>query len=142
MQHVHVKLYLADYAAVTPDSKLTTVGAGISIVGTPATFTVFGILDWAWGGVGQHHTVEMELVDEDGHLFEFPLPDGSEGSVKVSHTQPLVAAPGVEPGTRIQSPLAMPLNGLPLKAGSRYEVRITIDGETDPEWYVGFSTRS
>ena len=50
---------------------------------------------------------------------------------------------GIPPGHRVGSPRIVTMVGnfvLPLALGTRYEFRLSIDGETDETWRVGFDT--
>jgi hypothetical protein len=49
--------------------------------------------------------------------------------------------PGLKPGTPIDLPLAINVGPMPIPPGGRYEWRLSIDGETQDEWRVVFSTR-
>jgi hypothetical protein len=141
VKDVHAKLFLADYAQVA-DGKLTTVGAGWNTTGPgPAQFGVAVMIDWPWSEVGSHHTVKIELIDDDGQLVEFPQPEGPDAPFQWTGTGPLIAAPGVEQGSRIVQTLALNVAGLPLPAGGRFEFRMEIDDEADAEWFAAFSTR-
>jgi hypothetical protein len=47
----------------------------------------------------------------------------------------------VPEGTPIDVALAVNLGPLPLEPGNRYTWRLTIDGETNEDWALGFTTR-
>jgi len=61
--------------------------------------------------------------------------------LRIDGTFQATPAPGVKPGTPIDVPLAFNFGPQPIEPGSRYEWRLTIDGETHDDWRVAFSTR-
>lgn len=48
--------------------------------------------------------------------------------------------PGVRAGTPIPVPFAFNSGPQPIPAGGHYEWRLMIDGETDEDWRLAFST--
>ena len=53
-----------------------------------------------------------------------------------------VVPPGIKPGTPLELPLAVNSGPLPLEPGSRYEWRLSINGEGDDDWRLAFSVRA
>jgi hypothetical protein len=49
--------------------------------------------------------------------------------------------PGLKPGSPLDFALAVNVPPLQLPPDSRYVWRLAIDGESDEDWYVGFTTR-
>ena len=66
------------------------------------------------------------------HLHAFALEVGLSGEEWLT---------GIEPGTPLELPLAVNSGPLPLEPGSRYEWRLSIDGEGDEDWRLAFSVR-
>ena len=48
---------------------------------------------------------------------------------------------GLRAGTPVDAPLVVPFGPLVLEEG-RYEIRLTIDGETKEDWFVAFTVRN
>jgi hypothetical protein len=48
---------------------------------------------------------------------------------------------GLTPGTPLDGAMAITVGPLPLEPGRRYAWRLSVDGETDEDWQVGFSVR-
>ena len=49
--------------------------------------------------------------------------------------------PGIKPGTPLELPVAINSSPLPLELGKRYEWMLSIDGESDVDWHLGFGVR-
>ena len=49
---------------------------------------------------------------------------------------------GAKPGVPIDVALAFNFPPLPLRPASRFEWRLTIDGESREDWFLAFSTRA
>jgi hypothetical protein len=47
----------------------------------------------------------------------------------------------VKRGTPLQVPAAIPVPPYDVPPGGRYEWRLEINGQTDEDWRIGFSTR-
>lgn len=144
LNDIHAKVILADFVQVS-DGKLTAVGSNWNWmrIATPAvTFGVGVMIDWPPAEVGSHHKITVDLVDEDGHVFELVAPDGAVTPLHFSQDVPVVSAPGADGGARVTQSLAMMYGGVPLQPGTRYEVRLEIDDEADADWFAAFSTRS
>jgi hypothetical protein len=48
----------------------------------------------------------------------------------------------VKPGTPMDAPFAINLGPLMIPPGGRYEWRLEINGETDEDWRLAFTTRA
>jgi hypothetical protein len=135
-----VAMMLADYAAVA-DGKLVIVGGGWSITGpTPAPFGIALKIEVPWDQANAKHKLRLELVDADGQPVLVPKDEGidqlaMEGEFEAGRP------PGLKPGTSLDVMLAVifPPQGIP--AGGQYVWQLTIDGQTDQDWRLGFTTR-
>jgi hypothetical protein len=129
-------VFTADYAVVNHD-KLTAVGLGWSFINSgPASLAVVVIIDVPWTATNQPHAAEVTLVDGDGGIFT--CPDGSPLQIRADFE--IGRPPGHPVGVGFTCPLAMNCN-LQLPPSTRFEWVLTIDGESDPRWRAGFSTR-
>jgi hypothetical protein len=132
-----VTLLLADFARVAA-GKLDVIGGGWSMMNAqgPFGFFVAALFQVPWDQTNTKHTFRLELLDADGRGV--PTPDGerirAEGEFEVGRPA------GLRPGTPVDAPLVVPFGPLELGEG-RYEIRLTIDGETKEDWFVAFSVR-
>ena len=141
---MRVTMLLADYAAVQ-EGKLTIVGGGWSVIGPqPSPFGIALLVQVPWDRTNEQHTLRLALFDADGAAVTLPGQDGSEQEVVVFDDLgfEIGRPPGVKPGTPIDFPLAVNVAPLPHEPGSRYEWRLTLDGEERDDWRLAFSTRA
>jgi hypothetical protein len=147
----HVRLLIADYGVIDQQfGKITVVGGGISIIGTPpnsastAPFAILAIADFDPKYIGQRPAVELALEDEDRQLVSLPGSPGLTQYVRVASNDVLkqLDIRGVQiPDDAIRPRVTLMLmlqNGLPLTAGQKYTWRLKIDGETCDEWTEPF----
>ena len=144
-----VTMLLADFAQVA-DGKLTVVGGGWSLTGPePTPFGIAILVHVPWDQANRRHTLRLELVDADGQAVTMPVPgseDEGDGDadpiVFLNDIEFEVGRPaGIKPGTPLELPLAVNSGPLPLDPGSRYEWRLSINGEGDEDWRLAFSVR-
>jgi hypothetical protein len=135
-----VTMMLAD-AAQALDNKLYILGGGWSITGPDPTASAIALqIRVPWDEANRRHKMRLELLDPDGHPVTVDSPVGKQ-SLVIENEFEVGRPPGVKPGTPIEISLALNLGPLPLEAGSRYEWRLLIDGETSDAWTLPFSTR-
>lgn len=134
-------LMLADYAVVA-DGKLTIVGGGWSITGpAPTPFGIALKVEVPWDQANIKHSMRLELVDADGDLVTVAQ-EGEERPIVIEGEFEAGRPPGLKPGTPLDSMLAINFpSPPPIPPGGRYEWRLFIDGETQEDWRVTFSTR-
>jgi hypothetical protein len=134
-------MLLAD-AAQEVGGKLYILGGGWSITGpTPTPMAIALKLEVPWDRTNEHHTLLLELVDEDGTPVLVADEHGEQVPLQVSGEFEAGRPPGIKPGTPIDSALAVNFGPLQLEGGRRYQWRLSIDGDTDEDWSLGFSTR-
>jgi hypothetical protein len=106
-------------AAQVADGKLFVLGGGWSITGAQMGPSAIALkLEVPWDQTDVAHHWELYLVDADG--------------------RPVT----IQTGAPLDVPIAVNLPPLPVQGGERYEWRLTIDGESDEDWTVAFSTLS
>ena len=127
-----VTLLLADYAKVA-DGKLDVLGSGWSMMRAagPFGFFVAALFQIPWDQTNTKHAFRLELLDADGQ----PVSIGDE-AIRIDGEFEAGRPPGLKPGTPVDAPLVVPFG--PLDSG-RYEIRLTIDGETKEDWFVAFT---
>lgn len=135
-------LVLADFARVV-DGKLDVLGAGWNMVNaTEVTMGVGVIVEIPWSDTNRPHQLRLELFGADGEPVQLPSPTG-EGTetLTVEAGFEVGRPPGIAPGTPLNMPFAVNVNNVPLPQGNRYEWRLTINGQSQADWYVGFESR-
>jgi hypothetical protein len=136
-----VTMLLAD-AAQEVDGKLYILGGGWSITGPgPATFAVAVQIQTPWDRANMQHTFRLELLDADGQAVTFPTPDGQETGLAIEGAFEVGRPPGLKAGTPLDGAFARNFAGLPLDPASRFEWRLSINGQTREEWTLPFTTR-
>jgi hypothetical protein len=134
-------MMLAD-SAQEVGGKLYILGGGWSITGPdPVPMAIALKLEVPWDRTNVKHSLLIELVDEDGNPVMVPGPEEEQVALQVTGDFEAGRPPGVKPGTPIDSALAVNFGPLPLEPGRRYQWRLSIDGESDEDWTLGFSTR-
>ena len=140
LPQMKVTMLLADYAQVA-EGKLNLIGGGWTITGPqPSPFAIAVLFDIPWDRTNEQHRFRLELVDLDGHPVMTETPEGPqplfiEGEFEVGRP------PGLKRGTSIPVPVAFNMGPQEIPPGERYEWRLTVNGETDEDWRLPFSTR-
>ncbi len=138
--HVRVTMLLCDAAQVA-DGKLYVLGGGWSLVGPdPMPSAVALKIDVDWIEAGAEHHWELFLVDEDGQPVLVETPEGPR-PLEVRGEFQVERPPTVPEGSPIDVALAVNFGPLPLPTATRFTWRLTIDGESEPDWLLAFSTR-
>jgi hypothetical protein len=136
-----VTMLLAD-SAQEVGGKLYILGGGWSITGPePLPMAIALKLEVPWDRTNEQHSLLLELLDEDGSPVLVDGANGEQVPLQVTGQFEAGRPPGIKPGTPIDSALAVNFGPLPLEKGRRYQWRLSIDGETDEDWTLGFSTR-
>jgi hypothetical protein len=136
-----VTMILADYAQVA-DGKLTIVGGGWSVTGPlPTPFAIALLFEVPWDQANVKHRFRLDLVDSDGHMVFMPAAEESEDPVALEGEFETGRPRAHTPGTTLSVPIAFNLPGPPIPPGGRYEWRLTVNGESDENWNLPFSTR-
>ena len=125
---------LAD-AAHAVGGKLYVLGGGWSVQYAPGPFAIALKIEVPWSLAEDTHTLRIELLDEDGQVV---LGDEDKPLITIEGTFHTGLPEGVKPGTPIDTVVAFPIPPLPLELG-RYEWRLTIDGQGDENWHLGFT---
>lgn len=133
-------MLLADSAQAV-DGKLYILGAGWSVTGPdPAPFALAIKIEVPWDQTNIAHRFTLQLVDSDGQPVTVESPNGPQ-PLLVDAGFEVGRPPGLKPGTPIDVPIALNFAPVPLAPGNRYEWRLDIDGASDEDWRVAFSTR-
>ena len=129
-------------AAEAINGKLYILGGGWSVIGPePAPSALAIRLEVPWTDANKRIPVLVELLTQDGTPVMVDDPLGNPQPVLASLELEVGRPPGVKPGTPLDATVAFGIPPLPLRPGSRYAWRLTIDGESKEHWQAGFSTR-
>ena len=133
-------MLLAD-AVQAAEGKLYILGGGWSIRAPDAVPMAIALyVQVPWDRTNEEHRGALELLDADGQPVVVGE-GGEEEAVRVEGGFEVGRPPGTKPGTPIDVPLAINFGPLPLEPAARYEFRLEIDGATDEDWRLAFSTR-
>ncbi len=136
-----VTMMLADHAQAA-EGKLNIIGGGWGVTGPGPTPSAIGILiEVPWDRTNEQHQVRLELVDSDG---EPVMAAGTDGEVPIVIEMGFEVGrpPGLRRGTPVTLPVGINMGPQPLQPDSRYEWRLTLNGEGHEDWRLAFSTRS
>jgi hypothetical protein len=141
MTGVRVTMLLAD-AAQAAEGKLYVLGGGWSVTGPdPSPFAIAMLIQIPWDQANVRHLIRLELLDSDGHPVTGTNTDGNVGPIAVEGQVEVGRPPGVRPGTPLDVPLAMNFGPMPLPPGERFVWQLSVNGRTDEDWRLSFSTR-
>ena len=133
-------MLLAD-SAQAAEGKLYILGGGWSVTGPqPVPSAIAMKLEVPWDQANMSHHWELYLVDADGQQVFVPTPDGDQ-PVEIRGDFEVGRPAGVPPGTPIDLPIAINISPMPLTPDSRYTWKLAVDGESDVDWELSFSTR-
>jgi hypothetical protein len=132
-------MLLADHAVVA-EGKLYINGAGWSVTSPGAPSAIAVKLDVPWDRTNERLQLRLRLVGQDG---EPVIVQGQEGpqAIEITGDAEVGRPAGLAPGSDIDFPLAFQIGPLPLQPGQRYQWVLDIDGETQEDWHLTFSTR-
>lgn len=135
-------MMLAD-AAQEVGGKLYILGGGWSLTGPgPTPMAIALKIEVPWHRTNERHRLLLELLDDDGNPVLVPGEGEQRVPLQITGEFEVGRPPGTKPGTPIDSALAVNFGPLALEPGRRYQWRLSIDGESDEDWTLGFSTRA
>jgi hypothetical protein len=135
-----VTMLLAD-AAEAVNGKLYILGGGWSVTGPQPVPSALAIkIEVPWDQANQKHLLVVSLETEDGQPVIVPTPQG-EQPLEIKGEFEVGRPAGLKQGTPLDAALAVGVPPLPLKPGSRYTWRLSINGQSHEDWAVAFSTR-
>jgi hypothetical protein len=134
-------ILLADAAQSDQRGKIHALGLGWSTTLTPTPpQAVVILIKVPWNQANQRHTLEAELVTEDGQPVMIPGPLGDQ-PVKIEGEFEAGRPAGLPHGTPLDMSLAFGIQqGMPLRPG-RYVWRLSINGHSEEAWSTGFLVR-
>lgn len=129
-------------AVQVAEGKLYVLGGGWSMTGpdpTPSAVAIKVEVDVTETDVTHHW--ELWLEDADGRPVMVPTPDGDRPVEVRGDFQVGRPSSDVPEGSPVDLPLAVNFGPIPLPPGGRYIWRMSIDGNTEADWRLAFSTR-
>jgi hypothetical protein len=128
-------------AAQVADGKLFILGGGWSLIGPDPMPSAIAIkVDVDWNEAGRPHHWELFLVDEDGRPIIVEGPEGPQ-PIEVRGDFEVARPDGVPEGSPVDVAVAVNFSPLPLTHSTRFTWHLTIDGESQNDWQLTFSTR-
>ena len=99
---------------------------------------ITGHVQFDWGAIGSPHQVWFDLVDEQ----EEPVLGQDGAAVTIRGDVNVAPHPNAPFGTPLGFPIVIPVTPqqMALEPGTRYEFRVTVDGQTHEDWNLGFVT--
>jgi len=133
-------MMLADSAQAV-GGKLYILGGGWSQTGPmPSPSAVAMKFDVPWDQANHRFRVLLELLTADGDPVMIPGPEG-EQPLRVEGQLETGRPPGLKQGSPLDAVMALNFGPVPLQPDSRYEWRLTVDGQHEAEWSLPFGTR-
>lgn len=134
-------LILSDHAQVA-EGKLFISGAGWNEVTSPTSpMSVAVVIAVPWNDANRKIDVSLVLNTEDGGIAVQPGPiGGTDSPVQVNGAIEVGRPVGATPGSDLDVPLAFNIPPMNLEPG-RYVWRLSIDGESQPDWRLPFTVR-
>ena len=135
-----VTMLLADSAQAV-GGKLYVLGGGWSMTGPkPSPSALAMKFEVPWDRANERFHVAIELLDADGDPVTV---DGNDASDPVRLEAQLETGrpAGLKPGTPLDAVMALNFGPLPLRPDSRFQWRLSVNGEYDEDWTLSFGTR-
>lgn len=120
--------------------KLYILGASWGITGPePVTMGIAIQILVPWDEANNPHKFRLQMLTLDGVPATWPTPTGPQG-LDLSGQFETGRPPGVRKGMELPAVVAINLAGMPLEPGG-YELRLTIDEQTNENWRAVFDVR-
>lgn len=132
-------LLLCDFAQVA-EGKLSVLGGGWNIKGNGTPMALGAVIEIPWSETNQPHRWAVRLVDADGHPVTVSGGDGQPFELTVGGQVEVGRPPGFPAGIPQSVPVAINFGPVPLGFSQRFRFILEIDGESDENWQVGFTT--
>ena len=128
---VEATLILADAAQAAGGGKVSMLGAGWSVTGSPtAPSAVVALIKVPWDRANQKIAVQLRLLDEDGQPIFVESDDQGRQKLEFEAELEVGRPPGLKHGTPLDASFAATIPPLPLAPG-RYSWVLEIAGTTE-----------
>ena len=129
-------------AAQVADGKLNVLGAGWVEIGSgPATMAIAILIQMTAAEAGGAHHFELFLTEEDHQPDFVDTPNGTM-PVEVRGDVNVALPEAFDRSLMLPWPIAVNVPGLALEPGKRYQWNLVVDGQSEPDWVLGFRTRA
>lgn len=138
-----VTMLLADSAQAIAN-KLYVLGGGWSVTGpTPCTGAIAFQIKVPWDQANRRHRFELALLDGDGEAVLLRANPEAQGEPlpRIGGEFEVGRPAGALAGTPIEWAFVFNFVELPLLPGGRYAWELKIDGRTEDDWRLPFTTR-
>lgn len=136
-----VTMLLADHATVA-EGKLYVNGGGWSVTGPgPVPSAIAVLIGLPWGMADQRVQFRMRLLTQDGAPVHRQTEQGTTAAVEFGGEFVTQRPPGLPLGTPLDVPLAIGVPPLRLAPGQRFSWVLELDGRTEEDWHLDFTTR-
>ena len=133
-------MLLCDYAEAI-NGKLYIMGGGWSVTGPDPNPSAIAIrIEVPWDEANKQHELQLELLTDDGQPVKVQTITG-EMPMAIGGNFEVGRPPGLKPGTPLDVAVAMNIGPIPLPPGRSFVWRLSINGETNEDWRLTFSTR-
>jgi hypothetical protein len=121
------------------EGKLFILGGGWTISGPgPTPFGIGSLIEVPWDLANRKQKWMLRLEDQDGK----PVEVEGAGRVELGGEFEVARQLGLPPGVPLVCPLAINFGPLPLPPGGRFVWRMFINGGSNADWTLSFSTRA
>lgn len=122
-------LILCDAAIVDSNGKISMLGAGWSVTGSPtAPQSVAVMIKVPWDRTNQKFKVQLQLTDPDGKAIQISAPTGGLAPVGAEAEMEAGRPPGLPHGVAINAAFALSVGPMSLPPG-RYDWRLSINSD-------------
>ena len=140
LETMKVNMMLADSAQAV-QGKLYVLGAGWTIAGPdPSPSAIAMVVEIPWNDANRLFRFQLSLLTGDDQPLIVPTPIGDK-PLTIEGTFEAARPLGLRPGSPLAVPLAINMGPLPLQPDSIYVWRLSIDGRTEEDWQLPFTTR-
>ena len=131
-----VTILLADYAQEI-NGKLYVMGGGWSITNSgPGPMAIAVKIEVPWNQANRKHDFDLSLLDSDGQ----PMVSAEDQPITMSGEFEVGRPPGLIAGSPIDFAMAVNVQRGPLSPNSRFVWQLMLDGTSEPDWHVAFTT--
>jgi len=140
-QGMKITMLLSDSVQAV-GGKLYILGGGWSLTGPQPGPSALAIkIDVPWDYANRKYKFLLELVTSDGQPVTIPQPGGDAAALQIAGEFEAGRPSGLIAGSYLDVVMGLNFGPLALPPGARYMWRMSVNGETDEDWQVTFSTR-
>ena len=139
---MRVTMMLADAADTPANGKLYILGGGWSLTGpAPTRFAIAMIIEVPWVETNRKHRLKVDVITADGHPVLIDTLEGKQPFPSIEGEFEVGRPPGITPGSPLNIPMALNVGPIQLPHNDRFVIRCSINGKSNDDWTIAFSTR-